>query len=125
MKKIGIIGSRRRDTEADYVVVRDKFLEIYEPGDLIVSGGCKQGGDRFAEVLALNFDIPIIIYRPEPVPSDSPKWAYTKANYDRNTLIAKNSDILLACVASDRKGGTEDTLKKFQNLYPDRTIILV
>ena len=119
MKKIGIIGTRRRDTEEDYILVRDKFLEVYEPGDLIVSGGCKQGGDRFAEVIAKNFDIPIILYKPEPVAPGSPRWMYAKTNYARNTLVAKASDIIIACVASDRKGGTEDTIEKFKKFYPE------
>lgn len=45
MKSIGVIGTRRRDIEEDYILMRDKFFELYEPGDVIVSGGCKQGGE--------------------------------------------------------------------------------
>lgn len=106
-------------------MVRDKFLEIYESGDTIVSGGCPQGGDRFAEVLNLWYQIPIKIHRPEPVPPGSPRWAYTQANFARNTLIAQDSDVLVACVSEDRKGGTEDTIKKFKKFYPEREVILV
>jgi len=125
MKSIGIIGSRRRDTEQDYNLVRDKFFEIYEPGDIIVSGGCKQGGDRFAEIIARRYNITISIYYPEPVPSNSPKWMYAKACYDRNTIVAQNSNIMIACDADDRKGSTEDTLKKFKKFYPENTVYLV
>ncbi len=52
MKKIGIIGTRRRDTAEAFSKIIAKFFEIYEPGDWIVSGGCQKGGDRFAEKLA-------------------------------------------------------------------------
>ncbi len=41
------------------------------------------------------------------------------------SIIKINSDILIACVAKDRTGGTEDTIKKFKKFYPQRQIILV
>lgn len=129
MKSIGIIGSRRRDTTADLEVCRKVFLEHYEQGDVIVSGGCKQGGDRFAEILAREYNIPIKIHWPDKSKLDpekmkkSPKWAYAEINYARNTLIAQDSDILICVVASDRKGGTEDTVKKAIKM--GKTIVLV
>jgi len=110
MKKIGIIGSRTRDTGFAFDLVKKKFLEIYEDGDQIVSGGCPKGGDRFAEVIAKNYGIPILIYYPN--------WnKYHKgAGFVRNTDIANESDHLVACVAVNREGGTEDTIKKFEKL---------
>jgi hypothetical protein len=107
MKKIGIIGTRRRDGSVSYKKVEESFFEIYEDGDRIVSGGCPKGGDRFAEVIAKKYGIPILIFYPN--------WdKYKKgAGLVRNTFIAQNSDVLIACVATDRKGGTEDTIKKF------------
>ena len=125
MKRIGIVGTRSRDTESDYILVRDKFFEVYEPGDTIVSGGCKQGGDRFAEILNTWYQIPILIHRPEPIPPGSPRWMYTQANYARNTLIAQDSDVLIACASQERRGGTEDTIKKFKKFYPNEVVHLV
>jgi hypothetical protein len=52
MKKIIIIGSRRRDSDEDYIQDWNEFRKWYEDGDIIVSGGCPKGGDRFAEVIA-------------------------------------------------------------------------
>jgi hypothetical protein len=106
-KVIGIIGSRRRNTLRDYDAVREKFLELYEDGDRIVSGGCPQGGDRFAEQLAIEFQVPIMIYYA--------RWKKLgkAAGFIRNVDIANEADILIACVAEDRTGGTEDTIKKF------------
>ena len=107
MKRIGIIGSRRRNDTVDYRDVVKVFDKIYTEGDWIVSGGCPKGGDRFAERIAKERGIPILILYPN--------WdKYGKgAGFVRNTDIAHWSDFLLACVAEDRKGGTEDTIKKY------------
>jgi len=107
MKKIGIVGSRRRDNPEAYKKVEELFLEIYEQGDWIISGGCGKGGDRFAQVIAKKFGVPILIFYP--------KWEKYKtgAGFVRNRDIAKHSDILIACVAKDRKGGTENTISNF------------
>ena len=115
-KCIAIIGTRSRDGQADYQATRQAFLKIYEPGDTIVSGGCPKGGDRFAEEIAENLNVPITIHRPESVLRGSPKWVYAKAFYDRNTLVAQDADIVIACVENEKKpygGGTGDTIKKF------------
>ena len=117
--KIGIIGSRRRDTKADLAIVTNALYDIFMKGDVIVSGGCKKGGDKFAEIIAEELGAQIIIYLPDRSKLDpdkmkkNPKWAFAEINYARNTLVAKNSHCLIACVAPDRKGGTEDTIKKF------------
>ena len=95
------------------------FGELYEVGDRIVSGGCKQGADRFAEIIAAQLGLTerngmLIIHRPADVPAGSSRYAYTKANYARNALIAADSDVLIAVAADDRKGGTENTVKTFK-----------
>ena len=99
MKRIGIVGSRRRNHYDDKMVVENKFFSVYEEGDWIVSGGCPKGGDRFAEMIAKENGIPILIFHPD--------WArFGKgAGFIRNGEIAKYSDILIACVARDRTGG--------------------
>lgn len=107
MKVIGIIGSRSRNTGADYNKVWEAFTKIYEDGDEIVSGGCPQGGDRFAEVIAKTEQVPIKIHYAQ--------WNYfgKMAGFARNGDIARASDVLIACVDESREGGTEDTIKKF------------
>lgn len=109
---IGIIGSRRRDGVADAEATANAVFGIIkragrEVDFTIVSGGCPKGGDRFAEDIAKQMSIPIIIHQPQ--------WhRYGRgAGFVRNTYIADDSDVLIACVAEDRKGGTEDTIKKF------------
>lgn len=120
MKYIGIVGSRRRNTIADETWVREAFLNIFNYGDVIVSGGCKEGGDAFAERLAKEWEFKPLLFLPDKTKLDpvlvkkNLKAAYAVINYARNTLVANASDFLIACIAADRKGGTEDTIKKFK-----------
>jgi hypothetical protein len=120
--KLGIIGSRKRDSLADFMLVCKKVIEL-KP-DVIVSGGCKRGGDRFAEIIADNFFIPKEIHHP-----DWNKYPYEKNKYAalfiRNTKIADGIDKLVALVCKERKGGTEDTIKKFLKSHSEEDLILL
>ena len=109
-KVIGIVGSRRRANDADLFLLTEQFDKIYESGDTLVSGGCPTGGDNFAERIAKKAGLTITIHYPD--------WdQYGKgAGFVRNTKIAEDCDVLLALVASDRKGGAEDTIKKAEKL---------
>lgn len=117
MKIIGIIGTRKRNTSEAYKKVRDKFFEIYEDGDWICSGGCKKGADRFADMISEEEGIPILRIPP------SYKRYKRGAPFVRNTQVAENSHVIIACVMDPedgidevlerKKGGTEDTLRKY------------
>jgi len=127
-KVIGIVGSRRRNTPQDKLALLEEFKKIYENGDKICSGGCKQGGDRFAEEIAKTLGLTeenggLIIHRPRKVPKGSPYWVHVEAFHDRNSLIAEECDILLAVVADDRKGGADNTVTKAKKFK--REVILV
>lgn len=118
---VGIVGSRRRNSSSDKELIKQELLKIlFENSDVkICSGGATRGGDKFAEELAKEFKLEIIIF-----PADWNKNGKI-AGFMRNTTIAAESDILIACVAEDRKGGTEDTIKKFKKMHPDGKLILV
>jgi len=118
MKIIGIVGSRRRNSDDDAKLVRDKFFEIYEEDDEIVSGGCRLGADSFAEKLAKMYQIPIKIYYAEWIKQGK------KAGFMRNAYIAGDADVLIACVASDRTGGTEHTIKEYLKLGKTQLILI-
>lgn len=117
MKTIGIVGSRRRNNKVDQDLVHATFLGVYEDGDHIVSGGCPDGADAFAEWIARKEQVPITIHYA--------RWKKLgkSAGFVRNTAIAFNANVLIACVAPDRTGGTEDTIKKFQALGKTRLIL--
>ena len=120
MSTIGIVGSRRRcDSVKDYDAVKQCLLKIAKDGDVIVSGGCPKGADRYAEILAKVHGLSITIHYPN--------WRrYGRgAGLKRNTLVAQDADILIACVAPDRKGGTEDTIKKFKRFHPKGEVCLI
>lgn len=134
-KIIGIVGSRRRDSSEDYRAVSKVFIDnfLFENNFSIVSGGCPKGGDRFAEALAEVFELklisPLSPYPPEGrvIKIYYAHWArYGKrAGFERNTSIARDATDLIACVASDRMGGTEDTIRKFEQFHPGKKAIIV
>jgi len=119
---IGIIGTRRRNEDQDFKKVEQELLyQIRQNVDKeikLVSGGCPRGGDRFAEELARKYNLPIILHRAE--------WGkYGKyAGFHRNGDIAKDADILIACVSEDRTGGTEDTIQKYLKMGKHRLVIV-
>lgn len=108
--RVGVVGSRRRDTDLDRALVFHA-LDEYGPGLTVVSGGCKKGADAFAKEYAKSLGLEYIEYRPR---TDPPVRSYGEAvqrYHYRNRLIAENCDILIALVADDRTGGTENTIK--------------
>ena len=109
-KVIGIVGTRTRDSYQDCLEVKKVFLKIYKPGDTICSGLCSRGGDRFAVVLSRKFNTKTLWF-----PAEWEKYGKA-AGFIRNIDIAENSDVLIACVSNDRKGGTEDVIKKYLKL---------
>lgn len=118
MKTIGIVGSRRRNDQADFLKVKEAFCSAYREGDRLVSGGCFKGADRFCEMLAKEYQIPITIHYAA--------WRLhgLAAGFIRNGDIAAQADVLIACVAPDRRGGTEDTIKKYTALGKDKLILV-
>lgn len=136
---IGIVGSRRRSTAEDfgkvlaaYQTVEAQRREHIAKNSLLyfdlqlVSGGCPQGGDAFAEEIAKTLGLTITIHYPRKRDVDkqllrkNPRAAMAQINYARNQLIAQDADMLIACVAPDRKGGTEDTIKRFLRRFYSR-----
>ena len=117
MKVIGIVGSRRRNTNEDFHIVEKEFIKLYKDGDIICSGLCPKGADRFAVILHKKYNTDRLWF-----PAEWKKFGRS-AGFKRNTDIARESDILIACVAEDRKGGTEDTIKKYLKFGKNDLII--
>jgi hypothetical protein len=119
---IGIVGTRQRDSKTAYFLVEqafNKYRNLYSNlSALICSGGCPKGADRFAEIIAKKYCLPLLIF---PANWDRHK---NLAGFIRNTDIANVSDVLIACVSKDRTGGTEDTIKKFTKLGKDHLILV-
>jgi len=119
MKVIGVIGTRRRDSTEDFLIVEKKFKELYRRGDSVCSGLCPKGADRFAVILSEKYRVKKIWY-----PADWNKYGIA-AGFIRNTDIAKTSDTLIACVSKDRRDGTEDAISKFIAYHGSKNLHIV
>ena len=123
--KIGVIGSRDRNEPADKEELRRILSTYLHLNPVFVSGGCPKGGDRFAEELSEEFGLDeMIVHYPDKSKLDPylmerglAKAAHAKINFARNELIARDSDILIALVREDRKGGTENTIDHFLKTF--------
>lgn len=125
--KLAIIGSRRRNSLKDFNKLKDFLMKAKNkfPTLEIISGGCEQGADHFAELICEEFQIPIKIFYPDKskLPENPKRYHFTKINYERNKLIAENCDILVAMTAPDRTGGTENTISEAHKLW--KKVILI
>lgn len=125
---IGVIGTRKRNTHSDFLKVQASVMKLvnkyqYSYKIKLISGGCEKGGDKMAEVIAKKYGIPITIFYP-----NKRQHKFPDALFIRNTEIAEKSDCIIACVVNPKdnlddilnrkKGGTEDTLRKFKKFNP-------
>lgn len=115
---VGIVGSRRRDTAEDLFLVVNEFNKIPNKDNIIiVSGLCPSGGDRFATLIYQKHRTMKLWFPAE--------WSIGRhAGFVRNTEIARWSDYLIATPASNRKGGTEDTIKKFTRFHGHDNLVV-
>jgi hypothetical protein len=130
---IGVVGSRSRNSESDYQLVKDKIFELsnhypYVPF-ILVSGCCQKGADSFLSRLFDELDVvaELLEFPPDTSkinPDKNYKKEYAKIAYERNEYIAYHSDILIACVSTDRKGGTEDTIKRYLKMKKTHLILI-
>lgn len=130
---VGIVGSRRRDSRADRELVFDIVAKLYyfstNGVDVrVVSGGCRSGADSFAKQACDALGLPITEHLTR-IPTGAPYWRAVRELFDRNTLVARDSlDLLVALVAPDRTGGTEDTVMKYERMAadePSRRLVLL
>lgn len=107
--KIGIVGSR---TFEDYDILKKFVLESIDINEVedVVSGGAI-GADTLAEMFSLEtFGKEAIVHEP-----DYKKWGRYFAPKLRNTLIAEESDVLIA-FWNGFSSGTKDTIDKAKKL---------
>lgn len=104
--RIGVLGSRRR-TDRQAV---DACIAELAPGTVIVTGGAK-GPDRWAEAAARARGLAVIVHQPD-LQGVKAYYQAAQRHYDRNQRIIDDCDRVIAFVASDRTGGTEDTIRR-------------
>ncbi len=105
--KIAIVGSRRRRDQSTVV----KFVNSLPAGTIVVSGACPDSADVWAAEAARARGLEVIEFKPD-LTGCKKRFEFTKRYYARNQQVAEACDELIAFVAPDRKGGTEDTIKR-------------
>jgi|TARA_R110000796_G_scaffold141235_1_gene257490 predicted Rossmann fold nucleotide-binding protein DprA/Smf involved in DNA uptake len=131
--KVAIVGSRRYENKKKIKDFIFQLREGYGTGTIIVSGGCKQGADRYAKKYALELGLQYEEYPPFhevhnlycPMPSSRYGRPYNIRNFHaRNKIIAGTSDFIVAFIAEGvQSDGTFSTLNYAKKLNKKRIII--
>lgn len=109
--RVGVVGSRRRNSEGDRRLVFSLLHDYVGPRPLVVvSGGCKTGADRFAREWCELTSTKLVEHLPNMDPKPHSRIDAINRYYARNKLIAADCDVLIALVARNRTGGTENTI---------------
>lgn len=106
MLRIAIVGSRRR-TDPESV----RALVGSLPVDAVVVSGHAKGPDLWAEQAAAERGLATSIFKPD-LAGIRHRGESTERYYARNQQIVDAADVVYAFVAPDRKGGTEDTIRR-------------
>ena len=105
--KIAIVGSRRYENKKKIKDFIFKVKQTYGESTTIISGGCKQGADRYAKKYALELGLQYEEYPPfhevHNLYCVLPKSRYDKPFsmrnfFVRNKIIASVSDFLVAFI---------------------------
>ena len=128
--KVGIIGSRRYENKKKIKDFIFKLKQDYGTDTVVVSGGAKDGADRYAKKYALELGLQYEEYPPAhfphnlycPLPQSRYGKPYSVKNYHvRNKIIAGTSDYIAAFVQrgceSDGTMSTINYAKKFEKKY--------
>ena len=131
--KVAIVGSRRYENKKKIKDFIFKLKNEYGTDTIIVSGGCKQGADKYAKKYALELGLQYEEYPPFhevhnlycTIPESRYGKPYSvKYFHARNKIIAGTSDVVVAFIPNGEKSsGTESTInyaKKF-----DKKVIII
>ena len=126
MPKVAIIGSRQWQNSRKIKDVITKLKQKFGTDLTIISGGCKDGVDKFARKYAIEFGVDYKEYNPahtkQNLYSAMPVHYYDKPYHvsqfhHRNMLIAKECDVMMAFVPENHiSTGSESAInfaKKF------------
>ena len=128
--KVAIIGSRRYENKKKIKDFIFKLKQEYGENTIIVSGGCKQGADRYAKKYALELGLQYEEYPPFhevhnlycPLPESRYSKPYSvKYFFARNKIIAGTSDFVVGFIPKGLEAnGTMNTIsyaEKFKKKY--------
>ena len=131
--RVAIVGSRRYENKKKIKDFVFKLKQQYGDNTIVVSGGCKQGADRYAKKYALELGLQYEEYPPFhdvhnlycPMPSSRYGRPYNIRNFHaRNKIIAGTSDFIVAFIPEGvQSDGTFSTLNYAKKLDKKRIII--
>ena len=131
--KIAIVGSRRYENKRKIKEFIFKLKNEYGTDTIIVSGGCKQGADRYAKKYALELGLQYEEYPPFhdvhnlycPLPSSRYGKPYSmKYFFARNKIIAGTSDYVVGFIPEGVEArGTMNTID-YAKKFDKKTIII-
>ena len=131
--KVAIVGSRRYENKRKIKEFIFKLKNEYGEKTIIVSGGCKQGADKYAKKYALELGLQYEEYPPFhevhnlycTIPSSRYSKPYSVKNFfARNKIIAGTSDIIVAFIPEGAESdGTFSTLNYAKKFDKKRIII--
>ena len=128
--KVGIVGSRRYENKKKIKDFIFKLKQEHGENTKIISGGAKDGADKYAKKYALELGLQYEEYPPAhhthnlycTLPESRYGKQYSPKNYHvRNKIIAGTSDVIAAFVPrGEQSSGTMSTInyaKKFEKKY--------
>ena len=131
--KVAIIGSRRYENKRKIKDFIFKLREAWGTGTTIVSGGAKQGADKYAKKYALELGLQYEEYPPFhevhnlycTLPESRYGKPYSVKNYfARNKIIAGTSDFVVGFIPDGVEGkGTISTID-YAKKFDKKTIII-
>ena len=104
--RIAVVGSRRR---TDREAVEACIAEL-APGTVVITGGAR-GPDCWADQAARARGLEVVVHQPD-LGGAHARWQAAERFYARNQRIVDDSDRVIAFVAPERTGGTEDAIRR-------------
>ena len=131
--KVAIVGSRRYENKKKIKDFVFKLKEQYGEKTIIVSGGCKQGADKYAKKYALELGLQYEEYPPFhevhnlycTMPESRYGKPYNVKNFfARNKIIAGTCDFIVGFIPEGVEAkGTKNVLEYAKKLNKKRIII--
>ena len=131
--KVAIIGSRRYENKKKIKDFVFKLKNEYGDKTIVVSGGCKQGADRYAKKYALELGLQYEEYPPfhevHNLYCSLPESRYDKPFsmrnfFARNKILAGTCDFIAAFIPEGvEANGTKNVLEYAKKLNKKRIII--
>ena len=131
--KVAIVGSRVYENKSKIKEMIFKLKTKFGDRLQIVSGGAKDGADKYAKKYALELGVDYKEFNPaytsKNLYSGMPESYYDKAYhisqlFHRNTLIAQYSDYMVAFIDTHSKtGGSDHVVKEMQKLGKNVVVV--